>query len=248
VRVLVVEDDARLAAALSRGLGAEGFSVQTCRDGVTAVWMATEHDFDVITLDLMLPGLSGYRVCEQLRAAGVDTPVLMLTARDGEHEEADAFDLGVDDFLSKPFSFLVLVARLRSLVRRGRSGGGARLAVGELSLDTAAHRCRLGGTEVALTPREFSLLEYLMHNAGRVVSKGQLLEHVWDALYAGDPNVVEVYVGYLRRKLSLPGATARIETVRGCGYRLVAEPAAAGAPARAQSSAASSTPSANPRA
>lgn len=220
MRVLMVEDEVRLADTVRRGLKAEGFNVDVVHDGVEGLWRAKENAYDVIVLDIMLPGLNGYKVCEQLRAAGVWTPVLMLTAKDGEYDQTDAFDLGADDYLTKPFSFIILVARLRALIRRGAPERPAVLAAGDLSLDPARRRVERGGQELTLTPREFGLLEFLMRHRGDVVSKTEILEGVWDAHYDGDPNVVEVYVGYLRRKIDVPYGRRAIETVRGVGYRL----------------------------
>jgi DNA-binding response OmpR family regulator len=220
VRVLVVEDEVRLAETVRQGLTAEGFNVEVVHDGTDGMWAATEGAYDVIVLDIMLPGLNGYRVCEQLRAAGVWTPVLMLTAKDGEYDQADAFDLGADDYLTKPFSFIVLIARLRALVRRGAPARPAVLTAGDLTLDPARRRVERGGEEVRLTPREFSVLAYLMRRAGDVVSKVEILENIWDAHYDGDPNIVEVYIGYLRRKIDQPYDRTSIETLRGMGYRL----------------------------
>ncbi|MHB1739770.1 MAG: response regulator transcription factor [Actinomycetes bacterium] len=220
MRVLVVEDERKLAVTVARGLAAEGFAVDLAHDGQDGLWRATEHPYDVVVLDIMLPVINGYEVCRRMRAAGVWTPVLMLTAKDGEHDEADALDLGADDYLTKPFSFVVLVARLRALLRRGAPERPADLVVGDLVLDPAAHRVSRGGTEVRLTAREFSLLEYLMRHAGDVRSKLDILDHVWDTYYEGDPNIVEVYIGYLRRKIDEPFQRVSIETVRGAGYRV----------------------------
>ena len=216
MRLLLVEDETGLARALARGLSAEGFAVDVAHDGATGLQQAVDEAYDVVVLDVMLPRLSGYDVVRSLRAQGVWTPVLMLSAKDGEHDQADGLDVGADDYLTKPFSFVVLVARLRALLRRGAPARPAVLTAGDLSLDPAARTVRQRGEEVALTAREFALLEYLLRRPGQVVSKGELRDHVWDA--AGDDlNVVEVYVGYLRRKL---GAAA-VETVRGAGYRVV---------------------------
>jgi len=223
MRVLVVEDEVRLADVVRRGLVAEGFTVDVVHDGVEGLWSASERSYEVIVLDLMLPKLNGYRVLEQLRARGVWTPVLMLTAKDGEYEQADAFDLGADDYLTKPFSFIVLIARLRALIRRGGPERPAVLTAGDLSLDPARHRVTRRDQEIALTPREFGLLEFLLHHRGDVVTKIEILEGVWDAHYDGDPNVVEVYVGYLRRKIDAPYGRKAIETIRGVGYRLAAD-------------------------
>jgi DNA-binding response OmpR family regulator len=217
--VLVVDDEVRLADALRRGLSAEGFAVDVAHDGVDGLHLASTGPYDAIVLDLMLPKLSGYQVVRQLRAAGVWTPVLMLTAKDGEYDEADALDEGADDYLTKPFSYVVLLARLRALLRRGGSARPAVLRAGRVSLDPAARTVAVDDAEVALTTREFSLLEYLLRNPGRVVAKAELFEHVWDGHEeSGSLNVVEVYVGYLRRKL---GRDA-VETVRGAGYRVAA--------------------------
>jgi DNA-binding response OmpR family regulator len=223
MRVLVVEDEVRLADVVRRGLLAEGFAVDVVHDGVEGLWRASEEAYDVIVLDLMLPRLNGYRVLEQLRDRGVWTPVLMLTAKDGEYDQADAFDLGADDYLTKPFSFIVLIARLRALIRRGGPERPAILVAGDLTLDPARHRVARGGEDISLTPREFGLLEFLLHHRGDVATKTEILEGVWDAHYDGSPNVVEVYVGYLRRKIDVPYRRQAIQTVRGVGYRLAAD-------------------------
>jgi two-component system OmpR family response regulator len=220
MRVLVVEDEKRLAAALKRGLGAEGFAVDVALDGTQGLWMAREHTYDAAVLDVMLPGMNGYRICATLREEGNWTPILMLTAKDGEYDEAEALDTGADDFLSKPFSFVVLVARLRALLRRGVRARPVRLSAGDLVLDPATRTCGRLDAAIALTPREFSLLEFLLRRAGEVVSKSEILEHVWDYDFEGDPNIVEVYVGYLRRKIDVPFGRHAIETVRGAGYCL----------------------------
>ena len=221
VRVLVVEDEVRLSEALKRGLDAEGFAVDLAHDGAVGLWMATEHPYDVVVLDIMLPGLNGFEVCARLRAAGIATPVLMLTAKDGELDEAEALDTGADDFLSKPFSYVVLVARLRALIRRGPASAGPVLRAGSLELDPARHTCARRGEPVVLTAREQAVLELLLRRQGEVVSKADLLDHVWDAHFDGDPNVVEVHVSALRRKIDAPYGLQTIETVRGAGYRLV---------------------------
>lgn len=210
----------RLAEAVQRGLFAEGFNVDWVDNGIDGLWKATENPYHVVVLDIMLPGMNGYKVCENMRKAGVWTPVLMLTAKDGEYDQTDAFDLGADDYLIKPFSFIVLVARLRALIRRGAPERPVVLRVGDLSLDPVRHLVRRGETEIALTPREFGLLQFLMHHSGDVMSKIQILEGVWDAAYEGDPNVVEVYIGYLRRKIDEPFGRRSIQTIRGVGYRL----------------------------
>jgi two-component system, OmpR family, response regulator len=216
MRVLVVEDEVRQAAALKRGLEAEGFAVDVASTGTDGLWLATEQPYDAIVLDVMLPGLNGYKVCAELRAKEVWTPVLMLTAKDGELDEAEALDTGADDFLSKPFSYVVLVARLRALMRRGATTRPPVLHVGSIDLDVAARTCMVDGALVELTPRELSVVEYLMRREGEVVPKSEILEHVWDFAFDGGDNVVEVHVSALRRKL---GASA-IETVRGAGYRM----------------------------
>lgn len=222
MKVLIVDDEVRLTESLTRGLLAEGFAVDSASNGVDGLWQAREGAYDAIVLDVMLPGLNGYEVCRELRAAGVWTPILMLTAKDGEYDQTDAFDLGADDYLIKPFSFIVLVARLRALIRRGSPERPAILSVGGITLDPSRRRVERHGVEVALTPREFALLEFLMRHAGDVVSKAEILDGVWDSHFEGDVNVVEVYVGYLRRKLDDPAGAGTIETVRGIGYRLVA--------------------------
>ena len=220
MRVLVVEDEAKVAAAVRRGLEAEGFAVDVAGNGDDGRWMAEEHDYDVLILDIMLPRMSGTELCAQRRAAGDWTPILMLTARDGELDEANALDAGADDYLTKPFSFVVLLARVRALVRRGQAARPAVLEAGSLRLDPAAHRCWRDGTEVALTAREFAVLEFLLRRTGDVVSKPAILENVWDFNFSGDPNIVEVYIRHLRRKLDDESGSSVIETVRGAGYRL----------------------------
>jgi two-component system, OmpR family, response regulator len=220
MKVLIVEDEPLLASTLTAGLRPEGFVVVHAATGVDGLWHATEDSFDVIVLDIMLPGLSGYEVLRQLRARGVWTPILMLTAKDGEYDQSDALDLGADDYLTKPFSFIVLVARLRALIRRSAPHRPAVLTAGSLSLDPARREVRRDDTKISLTPREYGLLEYLMRNTDVVVTKSEILENVWDAHYDGADNVVEVYVGYVRRKIDIPFGTKTIETVRGVGYRL----------------------------
>ena len=221
MRLLVIDDEVALAAAVQRGLVAEGFTVDVAHRGDEGLWMASEQSYDAIVLDVMLPGLNGYKVCARLRAAGVWTPILMLTAKDGDLDEAEALDTGADDFLAKPFAYVVLVARIRALLRR--SGGqvhAAVLAAGDLTLDPVAHRCARGETEIELTAKEFDLLEFLLRRPDEAVSKRQILDHVWDPAFEGDPNIVEVYIGYLRRKLDAPFARSCIQTLRGVGYRL----------------------------
>ena len=220
VRVLVVDDDRGLVRALKRGLESEGFAVDVAFDGEEGLWHAKEHAYDAVVLDVMLPGVSGLDLCASLRASGNWAPILMLTARGGEHDEAHALDTGADDFLSKPFSYVVLVARLRALLRRGRMERPATLLVGDLLLDPATHRVARGGTELKLTPRQFSLLEFFMRRPGEVLSKQVILEHVWDFAYEGDPNIVEVYVGQLRRRIDDPFGRTSLQTIRLVGYRL----------------------------
>lgn len=219
MRVLVVDDEPRLVAAVQRGLQAEGFAVDVAGTGDEGLWMATEYPYDAIVLDIMLPGLNGYEVCRRLRDAEIWTPILMLTAKDGEWDEAEALDLGADDYLSKPFSFLVLVAHLRALLRRGAPQRPVDIVVGDLVLDSSARTVRQGDTVIELTTREFSVLEYLFVHAGQVVTKSQIVDHVWDVNFDGDLNVVEVHVSALRRKIDAPFGTDTIQTVRGAGYR-----------------------------
>ncbi len=216
----MVEDEVRLAETVRRGLVAEGFVVDLVHDGAEGLAEAQSRDYDVIILDIMLPSLNGYDVCRRLRDAGVWTAVLMLTAKDGEYDQVDAFDLGADDYLTKPFSFVVLVARLRALLRRGAPERPVVLTVGDLTLSPVTRLVRRGETEIHLTPREFGLLHFLMRHPGEVVSKLEILQGVWDLNYEGDENVVEVYIGYLRRKVDQPFDRHSIKTVRGAGYRL----------------------------
>ena len=216
MKVLVVEDEVRLSAALKRGLEAEGFAVDVAGNGSDGLWLATEQRYDVIVLDIMLPGINGLKVCQTLREKQIWTPVLMLTAKDGEMDEAEALEIGADDFLSKPFSYLVLVARLRALVRRGVGPRPVELIVGDLSLNPLSRECVVKGVAVELTGREFAVLEYLMRRVGEVVPKADILTNVWDFAYEGGDNVVEVHVSALRRKLD----TQSIETIRGGGYRM----------------------------
>jgi DNA-binding response OmpR family regulator len=223
VRVLVVEDEVRLAEALQVGLQAEGFTADVAHDGEQGLHLATERAYDAVVLDVMLPRLNGYRVCQRLRAAGNWVPVLMLSAKDGEYDQAEGLDVGADDYMVKPFSYVVLVARLRALIRRGAPARPAVLLAGDLHLDPAKHEVRRGAQPVELTPREFALLEYLMRRRDEVVGKQDILEHVWDAHYDGDPNVVEVYVGYLRRKIDTPFGRHSLQTIRGAGYRLTGD-------------------------
>jgi DNA-binding response OmpR family regulator len=221
MRVLVVEDEPRLARALQRGLTAEGYAVDLAADGLQGLEAARHEGYDAVVLDIMLPSLSGYRIVRALRSEGNWVPVLMLSAKDGEYDQADGLDAGADDYLTKPFSFVVLLAKLRALLRRGAPERPAVLTAGGLSLDPATRRVTRNGQEIALTTREFALLEYLMRRRDEVVTKTELLDHVWDAGADTDPNVVEVYVGYLRRKIDQPYNERSLQTVRGAGYRLV---------------------------
>ena len=220
MRILIVDDEIRLAAHLKRGLEAEGFAVDVANTGTDGLWMATENEYDAIILDILLPGMNGYAVCDELRKAGNWVPIIMLTAKTGEHDEAEALNTGADDYLSKPFSFIVLVARLRALLRRGSPERPVVITVGDLELDPSSHTVTHGGETIDFTATEFSLLEYFMRHRGEIISKSQVLAHVWDWEFEGSPNVVEVYVGYVRRKLAATPGNASITTVRGVGYRL----------------------------
>lgn len=219
MRLLVVEDEKKLATSLKRGLEADGFAVDVALNGTDGLWMAQEHDYDAIVLDIMLPGINGYKICEQLREEGNWTPILMLTAKEGDLDEAEALDTGADDFLRKPFAHMVLVARLRALLRRPGDRPVV-MAAGDLRLDPNQRRCWRGDTEIDLRTREFSVLEYLIRNAGDVVSKQDILDHVWNYEYDGDPSIIEVYVRNLRKKIDIPYNRSSIQTVRGAGYRL----------------------------
>ena len=223
MRVLVVEDEKRLAAGLKNGLQAEGFATDVALNGTDGLWMARENPYDAIVLDIMLPGVNGFKVCSTLRDEGIWTPILMLTAKDGELDEAEALDLGADDYLTKPFSYVVLVARLRALLRRGARERPAVLEAGNLKLDPGSKQVWRGKQEIELTAREMSLLEYLLRRKGEVVSKREILEHVWDYDFMGDPNIIEVYIRHLRNKLDRPFDKESIQTVRGSGYRLKAD-------------------------
>ncbi|MBZ4014401.1 MULTISPECIES: response regulator transcription factor [Streptomyces] len=217
MRLLIVEDEKRLARSLAAGLTAEGYAVDVVHDGLEGLHMASEGAYDLLVLDIMLPGMNGYRVCGALRAAGNDVPILMLTAKDGEYDEAEGLDTGADDYLTKPFSYVVLVARVKALLRRRGRTALPVLTVGTLTIDQGARTVRRADEDVPLTTKEFAVLEQLALRAGEVVSKSDILEHVWDFAYEGDPNIVEVYVSALRRKLG----AATIQTVRGAGYRMV---------------------------
>ena len=221
MRVLVVDDEPALRESVRRGLVAGGWTVETAPDGETGLDLAGDGDFDVVVLDIMMPRRSGYEVVREMRRREIWTPVLMLTAKDGEYDEADAFDLGADDYLVKPFSFVVLEARLRALVRRGAPERPASFVAGDLEVDPAAREVTRAGEPITVTARAYAVLEYLIRNRNQVVSKIQILRAVWDAAYDGDDNIVEVYIGYLRRKIDAPFGTRSIETLRGQGYRLV---------------------------
>ncbi|MFJ6653492.1 response regulator transcription factor [Microbacterium sp. NPDC091313] len=223
MRILVVDDEVRLADGVRRGLEAEGFAVDVAHNGTDGLWRARENRYDAIVLDLMMPGMSGWKVCEALRADGDWTPVLMLTAKDGDWDQVEAFESGADDFVTKPFSSVVLVARLRALIRRGAVARPQVLEAGDLRVDPGARRVWRGDTEVTVTSREFAVLEYLVRHRGQVLSKRDVIASVWDDDFDGDPNIVEVYVGHLRRKLDRPFGRSAIETVRGAGYRLAAD-------------------------
>ncbi|MCX4636149.1 response regulator transcription factor [Streptomyces sp. RPA4-5] len=217
-RLLIVEDEKRLALSLAKGLMAEGYAVDVVHDGLAGLHQASAESYDLVVLDIMLPGMNGYRVCGALRAAGDEVPILMLTAKDGEYDEAEGLDTGADDYLTKPFSYVVLVARVKALLRRRGRTAPPVLRVGALAIDQGARRVERDGAEVTLTTKEFAVLEQLAVRAGEVVSKAEILEHVWDFAYEGDVNIIEVYVSALRRKLG----AGHIVTVRGAGYRLVA--------------------------
>jgi two-component system OmpR family response regulator len=220
VRVLVVEDERRLAEGLKRGFEAEGFAVDLAANGNDGLWFARENDYSVIVLDIMLPGMSGYRICETLRGERNWTPILMLTAKNGEWDQVEALDTGADDYLTKPFSYAVLLARVRALMRRGAADRPTVLEAGDVRVDPASRRVWRGEVAIELTAREFSVLEYLVRRKGEVVSKREVLDNVWDSDFEGDPNIVEVYIRHLRNKLDRPFDRAAIETLRGSGYRL----------------------------
>jgi two-component system, OmpR family, response regulator len=223
MRVLVVEDEVKMASLVRRGLTEEGHAADVAGTGEDALWMAAAHSYDAIVLDVMLPGRDGFETCRELRKAGVWSPVLMLTARDAVDDRVSGLDAGADDYLTKPFSFAELLARLRALVRRGSVERPAELAVGDLRLDPAARRVWRGAAEVPLSPKEFALLETFMRRPGQALTRLQLLENAWDFAYENRSNVIDVYVRYLREKVDRPFGVQSIETVRGVGYRLRAE-------------------------
>jgi len=220
MRVLVVEDETRLADGVRRGLEAEGFAVDVAATGTDGLWMARENEYSLILLDIMLPGVSGYRICETLRAEKNWTPIIMLTAKDGEWDQVEALDTGADDYLTKPFSFAILLARMRALLRRGGAERPSVLEAGDIRLDPATRAVTRGETAIDLTAREFAVLEYLLRRRGEVVTKRDVIENVWDYDFEGDPNIVEVYVRHLRNKLDRPFGRESIATLRGFGYRL----------------------------
>jgi DNA-binding response OmpR family regulator len=220
VKLLLVEDDKKIATAVKRGLEGEGFTVEASLDGSEGLWLATEGSYDLIILDIMLPGRNGYQICAALREAGNWTPILMLTAKDGDLDEAEALETGADDYLTKPFSFPVLVARVRALLRRATGRDPIPVEVGDLRIDPGQRRVWRGDVEVPLTSRQFDVLEFLVRRAGQVMSKAEILNGVWEYDFEGDPNIVEVYIRRLRSRIDEPFGRRTIETVRGAGYRL----------------------------
>ncbi|MFE1272164.1 response regulator transcription factor [Streptomyces sp. NPDC058758] len=220
MRILVIEDEERIAASLRRGLTAVGYTVDVAHNGIDGLHLAREHRYAAVLLDLMLPGLSGYQVCARLRAEGNDVPVLMLTAKNGEYDEAEGLDTGADDYLAKPFSYVVLEARLRALVRRGGARLSTVLQAGDLWLDPARRACGRGADRIALTPKEFAVLHCLLSRPDEVVPTLDVIDEVWSADYTGDPNIVHVYISAVRKKIDIPFGQNTIETVRGAGYRV----------------------------
>jgi two-component system, OmpR family, response regulator len=223
VKILLVEDDKKIATIVKRGLEAEGFTIEVAFDGGDGLWLATEGSFDLIILDIMLPGRNGYQICADLREAGDWTPILMLTAKDGDLDEAEALDTGADDYLTKPFSFAVLVARIRALLRRATGRNPAPVEAGDLRIDPGQRRVWRGEVEIEVTSRQFDVLEFLMRRAGQVLSKSEILDGVWEYEFEGDPNIVEVYIRRLRTRIDEPFGRHSIETLRGAGYRLAVD-------------------------
>jgi len=223
MKLLLVEDDRKIAVGVKRGLEAEGFTVDVAFDGLDGLWLATEGTYDLIVLDIMLPGRNGYQICDDLRKANDWTPILMLTAKDGDLDEAEALDTGADDYLTKPFSFVVLTARVRALLRRAAGQAPDPLTAGDLRIDPGQRRAWRGSDEVSLTARQFDVLEFLMRRAGQVLSKSEILDGVWSYDFDGDPNIVEVYIRRLRTRIDEPFDRRSIQTVRGAGYRLAAD-------------------------
>ncbi len=222
--ILIVEDEVPLAEGVARGLRGIGYGVEIVNDGLSGLERGRSEEFNLIILDIMLPGMNGYKVCRALRSEGITTPILMLTAKSGEYDEAEALDTGADDFLSKPFKNVVLEARINALLRRSADGRAQPIVIEDLVLEPLPRTCRRGDTDIRLTPREYELLEALMRHPGQVVAKQELLEKVWGENFDGDPNVVEVYVGYLRRKIDDPFDRTLIDTVRGVGYKVGESP------------------------
>lgn len=223
MKLLLIEDDKRIATAVKRGLEGDGFTVEVAFDGVDGHWMASEGTYDVLIVDLMLPEKNGFQICRDLREEGNWTPILVLTAKDGDLDEAEALDTGADDYLTKPFSYPVLVARLRALLRRTTGRNPVPISAGDLRIDPGERRVWRGDNEIGLTARQFEVLEFLMRRAGQVLSKSEILAGVWDHDFDGDPNIVEVYVGRLRSRIDHPFDRRAIETVRGAGYRLATD-------------------------
>lgn len=220
MRILLIEDEEQLADAVRRGLEAEGFTVDVSHDGLDGLWMAQQGQYDALVLDILLPGMNGYKVCSTLRNEGNKVPILMLTAKGGEYDEAEGLDTGADDYLTKPFHFVVLVARLRAIVRRSIGQVNDVLEVGDLRLDSARRKVDRSGTDINLTPREHQLLEFMMRHRSEVVTKHEIIDAVWGMGFDGDPNIVEVYIGYLRKKIDAPFPKPLIHTVRGFGYQM----------------------------
>ena len=221
MKLLLIEDDRKIATAITRGLEGDAFTIEVAFDGTDGLWMATEGSYDALIVDLMLPGTNGFLICKALRERQIWTPILVLTAKDGDLDEAEALDTGADDYLTKPFSYPVLVARLRALLRRTSGRNPVPVAVGDLRIDPSARTTWRADTEIKLTARQFEVLEFLMRRAGQVMSKADILAGVWDSEFAGDPNIVEVYIGRLRSRIDQPFGRNTIQTVRGAGYRLV---------------------------